>query len=88
MRLQGGRGSDFSGDEDDDGQDQSVDDTPEGWSRSENQYELDGEELPGERADDDAVATDKAKAGKGPILEMAGGATLSVDARSLLTEKV
>jgi hypothetical protein len=89
LRLRGGRYRDGSEDEDDaefdDGNE--AEDTPEGWSMSEKQDELEGfdPELAGAGADESEEG--KGKRANGPILELGGGETMAVDAKTLLTER-
>ena len=88
--IRGGRGSDDSADDNDDEVDRSAGDTPEGWSRSDNEYGQGDEAVPLDEEQGNEQEEEEGKKGraKGPVLELAGGERMTVSARSLLTEQV
>jgi hypothetical protein len=89
LRLQGGRGSD-SGDFDDEGGEagEGGGDTPENWSDSEGAYAIEGDDAGGGGGVGEGAEAEEEKAAprRKTLLELPGGKTMTVDAKSLLTD--
>jgi len=90
LRLKGGRRSD-SGDFDDEGGEAGEEggDTPENWSDSEGAYAIEGEDAGGGGGVGEGAEAEEEKAAprRKTLLELPGGKTMTVDAKSLLTDR-